>query len=184
MSSPEPAVGVTPVLRPATPADLAAVARIYAHYVLRTTITFEVEAPDVAEWRVRFDRLTEAGWPFHVLALPAGRHPLGAPDGVVGYGYVGPWRPRPAYRFTVEDTLYLDPAWTGRGLGGPLLDRLLVDAAAAGAREAIAVIADDEAPASVALHERHGFRRAGRLEGVGFKLDRWVGTTLMQKSLG
>ena len=161
-------------LRAATPGDVPAVARVYDHYVATSTATFELEPPGEEPWRVKLDAVTAAGWPFLVATL----------DGqVVGFAYVAPWRPRPAYAHTVEDTIYLDPAATGRGVGGRLLAAVLEQAATAGAREVVAVVADGDTAASLALHRRAGFEVAGRLERVGRKFDRWLGTTLLQLSL-
>lgn len=165
---------MSPAVRAATGEDLAAVADIYGHYVARSTATFELTAPDTAAWGDRLAGLQVAGWPF-LVAEHDGR--------VVGYAYVGPWRPRPAYAATVEDTIYLDPAATGKGVGALLLAELLEQARRSGAREVIAVVADAESTASLALHRRAGFVEAGRLERVGRKFDRWLGTTLLQKSL-
>lgn len=161
-------------VRPAAAGDVAGIARIYDHYVVTSTATFELDPPGAPVWRDKLDALTGAGWPFQVAVL----------DGqVAGFAYVGPWRPRPAYAHTVEDTIYLDRAATGRGIGTRLLTSVLEQAAAAGAREVIAVVADGDAAASLALHRRVGFVPAGRLERVGLKFDRWLGTTLLQKTL-
>ncbi|MGK4907301.1 MULTISPECIES: GNAT family N-acetyltransferase [unclassified Streptomyces] len=164
------------LLRPATPADLGACARIYAHYVAETVITFDEEPPPLAHWADRLARLTACGLPFLVAETAAGE--------VAGYAYAGPWRPRAAYRHTVEDTCYLAPGHTGRGLGGLLLGELLTRSAAAGARQMIAVISDAGTDASVALHHKHGFRTTGRLSAVGRKHGRWIDTVLMQRALG
>ncbi|MBE1585354.1 GNAT family N-acetyltransferase [Nonomuraea angiospora] len=162
------------VIRPAVLADLEAVAEIYAYYVSHTVITFEQTPPTVAEWRLRLDDLAGRGLPFLVADL----------DGeVAGYAYAGPWRPKPAYRHTVEDSIYLAPDRTGRGLGGVLLDALLPRCAQAGMRQMIAVIADTGNAASTALHKRFGFAHAGRLNGVGYKHGRWIDTDLMQRAL-
>ncbi|MEW1842048.1 N-acetyltransferase family protein [Nonomuraea angiospora] len=162
------------VIRPAVLADLDAVAEIYAYYVSRTVITFEETPPTVAEWRQRLDDLAGRGLPFLVADL----------DGeVAGYAYAGPWRPKPAYRHTVEDSIYLAPDQTGRGLGGMLLDPLLTRCAQAGMRQMVAVIADTGSAASTALHKRFGFAHAGRLNGVGYKHGRWIDTELMQRAL-
>lgn len=161
-------------LRAAVRADTGAMARIYDHYVLTSTATFELDPPGEPLWVDKLDVVTAAGWPFQVAVL----------DGqVVGFAYVGAWRPRPAYAHTVEDSIYLDPAATGRGVGTRLLTSVLDAAAAAGAREVIAVVADADTDASLALHRRAGFQPAGRLERVGRKFDRWLGTTLLQKTL-
>lgn len=162
------------IIRAAVPADLEAVAEIFGHYVSTTVITFEQTPPTVAEWRRRLGELTARGLPFLVAVQ----------DGVtVGYAYAGPWRPKPAYRHTVEDSIYLAPGHTGRGLGGALLGVLLTQCARAGTRQMIAVIADTGDKTSVALHERFGFTDAGRLTAVGHKHGRVVDTVLMQRSL-
>jgi phosphinothricin acetyltransferase len=101
-----------------------------------------------------------------------------------GYAYAAPWRTKPAYRHTVEDTIYLAPGSTGRGLGGELLSELILRSEKAGARQMIAVISDTGTDASLALHRRHGFTGAGTLKAVGHKHGRWVDTVLMQLSLG
>ncbi|GIJ70856.1 GNAT family N-acetyltransferase [Virgisporangium ochraceum] len=163
-----------PVISPAAPADLGAVARIYAHYVTDTVVTFEETPPTVADWRARHDDLAARGLPFLVATV----------DGeVAGYAYAGPWRPKPAYRHTVEDSVYLAPGFTGRGLGRALLAAVLDGCAAAGMRQVVAVIADTGSDASAALHRRLGFANAGRLTAVGHKHGRWVDTVLMQRAL-
>jgi len=164
-----------PVLRPFTDADAAGVSRIYAHHVEHGVATFDLEAPAPADWRAKVAGITAAGWPFLV-----------AVDGadVVGFAYVSPWRDRPAYAATVEDTVYLAPGRSGRGTGRALLTAVLDRAAAAGARQAIAVIADGGDPSSQALHRALGFTEAGRLRDVGFKHGRWLDVVLMQASLG
>jgi phosphinothricin acetyltransferase len=161
-------------VRPARPGDLDAVAGIYAHHVEHGVATFDTEAPDTAHWATRLDELTAARWPF-LVAEVGGE--------VVGFAYAAPWRTRPAYRHTVEDTLYLAPGWTGRGLGRALLGTLLDRVAAAGGREVLAVIADGGDPASLALHRALGFTEAGRLRRVGYKHGRWLDTVLVQRSL-
>ncbi|WP_433479272.1 N-acetyltransferase family protein [Spirillospora sp. CA-142024] len=162
------------VIRPAGRGDPKAVAEIFTHYVSHTVITFEQTPPAVAEWRRRLDDLTGRGLPFLVADL----------DGeVAGYAYAGPWRPKPAYRHTVEDSIYLAPDRTGRGLGGALLGGLVNRCARAGMRQMIAVIADTGGDASTALHRRFGFTDAGRLTGVGHKHGRSIDTLLMQRAL-
>lgn len=161
-------------IRPATPADLEAVAEIFTHYVLNSTATFELSPPTVTHWRQRLTGLDGLSLPF-LVAEVNGK--------VAGYAYAAPWRPKPAYRFTVEDTIYLAPDHTGQGLGHALLDVLLDRCARAGARQVIAVIADTGSDASASLHLRHGFTVAGRLTKVGYKHDRWIDTLLMQRPL-
>jgi L-amino acid N-acyltransferase YncA len=173
-------------IRPAAPADMADVARIFAHYVTTSTATFELTPPTAEAWAEKLAAIAAAGWPFLVVTddgVPSDGVTGDAPEAVVGFAYVSAWRPRPAYAQTVEDTIYLAPDAVGRGLGARLLARLLDDAAAAGAREVVAVIADADSTASLALHRRAGFTEAGRLERVGRKFDRWLGTTLLQLSL-
>lgn len=178
-------------IRPAVPADMADVARIFAHYVTTSTATFELTPPTAEAWAEKLAAIAAAGWPFLVVTgdtvpsdgVPSDGVTGDVPEAVVGFAYVSAWRPRPAYAQTVEDTIYLAPDAVGRGLGARLLARLLDDAAAAGAREVVAVIADADSTASLALHRRAGFAEAGRLERVGHKFDRWLGTTLLQRSL-
>lgn len=164
-----------PVVRAAVPADAGQVAAIFAHYVTTSVATFEEIAPDAAGWRSRLAGLAGLNLPF-LVAEDAG-------GAVCGYAYASPWRPKPAYRYTVEDTVYLSPGHTGRGIGSALLGGLLTGCAAAGSRQVIAVIADTGSDASAALHRRLGFTEAGRLAAVGRKHGRWIDTVLMQKTL-
>ncbi|WP_197022253.1 GNAT family N-acetyltransferase [Candidatus Blastococcus massiliensis] len=162
-------------IRPATAEDAAAIAAIYAHYVEHSIATFDLEVPDAASWAAKIADLTAAGWPFLVAD----------DDGeVAGYAYVSPWRVKPAYRHTVEDTIYLAPDRTGRGTGRALLGELLERARAAGVRQVVAVITDSGDPSSVRLHARFGFVEAGRLRAVGHKHGRWLDTLLLQADLG
>jgi L-amino acid N-acyltransferase YncA len=155
-------------------ADLDDISRIYAHHVQTGVATFELDAPDTAEWRRRWQSVSDGGLPFLTAVL----------DGRVGgYAYCAPWKTRPAYRHTVEDSIYLAPDAIGCGIGGRLLDALLTDCTRAGVREVIAVIVDGNGPASLALHRNRGFVDAGRLTAVGFKHDRWLDTVLLQRSL-
>ena len=162
------------IVRAAVPADLEPVAAICAHYVTTTVTTFEEIPPTAADWQRRLDELARRNLPFLVADQ----------DGTVcGYAYASPWRPKPAYRYTVEDTVYVSPAHTGRGLGRALLAALLSACEQAGARQVIAVIADTGSDASVALHRRFGFEQAGRLRRVGRKHGQWIDTVLMQRDL-
>lgn len=162
------------VIRPVAPADLAAITDIYTHYVTNTVATFEETPLAVADWQRKLDDLAVRGLPFLVTEV-AGE--------VAGFAYVGPWRPKPAYRHTVEDTIYLAPARTGQGLGRALLGELLASVRKTDARQVIAVIADTGSDASAALHRRFGFTPAGRLTAVGHKHGRWIDTLLMQQDL-
>jgi L-amino acid N-acyltransferase YncA len=161
-------------VRPTAPDDVGAISDIYAHHVHTGVATFELTAPDLPEWQRRIDAVTSAGLPFLTATL----------DGeIVGYAYCAPWKSRPAYRHTVEDSVYVAPHAVGRGVGGHLLDALLVECARAGVREVIAVIVDADGAASAALHRNRGFIDAGRLSSVGFKHGRWLDTLLLQRSL-
>jgi L-amino acid N-acyltransferase YncA len=161
-------------VRAAVPADLGAVTAIFAHYVTATVTTFEEVPPTAADWRRRLEDLAGRNLPFLVAEQ----------DGTVrGFAYASPWRPKPAYRHTVEDTVYISPAHTGRGLGRALLGALLAGCEQAGARQVIAVIADTGSDASAALHRRLGFAPAGCLHRVGYKHGRWIDTTLMEREL-
>lgn len=163
---------VSPIVevRTAVPADAAAVAAVFAPYVTDSVVTFETIPPTAADWRGRI----EAGFPFVVLARG---------DEVLGYALASPWRPKPAYRHTVETTVYLAPGSTGRGHGRGLLTELLTRCTRAGHRQAIAVIVDTGQNASVRLHAAVGFTEVGRLRGVGHKQGRWLDTVLMQRAL-
>jgi L-amino acid N-acyltransferase YncA len=162
------------VICPAAPADMERVAAIFAHYVTASVATFEETAPSAAAWRQRLDDLAAHGLPF--LVAKAGGE-------VAGYAYAGPWRRKPAYRHTVEDSVYLAPDRTGRGLGRGLLGALLTRCAQADVRQVVAVIADTGDDASAALHRSFGFAYAGRLTNVGRKHGRWIDTVLMQLDL-
>lgn len=162
------------LIRPASEADLEAIAAIYGHHVRNSAATFELEAPDAQEMGRRRADIVQRGLPYFVAEV-GGK--------VAGYGYAGAYRPRPAYRFTVEDSLYIHPERIGQGLGRLLLDRLIEACKQQGCRQMVAVIGDSGNAASIGLHERFGFRKVGVLEGVGFKFGRWVDTVLMQRNL-
>lgn len=163
-----------PAVRAAVPADAERIAAIFAHYVTSSVATFEEIAPTAGQWRQRLADRAARNLPFVVAE---------ADGSVCGYAYASPWRPKPAYRHTVEDSVFLAPGCTGRGIGSALLGSLLAGCAAAGARQVIAVIADTGSDASAALHRRFGFAQAGLLSGVGRKHGRWIDTLLMQKEL-
>lgn len=165
---------MTVAVRPATSGDMSRVAEIFGWYAAHSVATFEEERRSEREWHDLHGLLSALGLPFLVAEA----------DGeVAGYAYAGPWRSKPAYRHTVEDSIFLAPVFTGRGIGRELLGRLLTAAAAAGARQVIAVIADTGDQPSVRLHEAFGFSRAGLLASVGYKHGRWIDTLLMQLSL-
>lgn len=162
-------------IREAVPTDLPNVREIYNHYVRNSTVTFDEKAMTLAELKRRFAKMTEKRMPFIVAENPDGQ--------ILGYAYVYPWKEKAAYRFTVENSIYLGPAATGKGLGTALMTELIARSKAAGLKEMIAVIADRGAEASIEMHKRFGFKDIGHMGKVGFKFDRWLGTVLMQKSL-
>jgi phosphinothricin acetyltransferase len=162
------------LFRDASDADLPAIADIYAHYVIHTTASFEIEPPDIAEMGRRRQAVINLGLPWLVAEI----------DGsVAGYAYATLYRPRKAYRFTVEDSIYIHRDHAGKGIGAELLGRLIQSCQAWGARQMIAVIGGSDNAASIKLHTRFGFRHAATLTGVGYKFDRWVDSVLMQRAL-
>jgi L-amino acid N-acyltransferase YncA len=164
-----------PHVRPATPADIPAITRIYAHAVRHGTASFELEPPDEAEMTRRQRALLDGGYPYLVAEI----------DGsVAGYAYAGPYRTRPAYRFSVENSIYVAPQAHRRGIGRVLLDALIVESEMRGYRLMIAVIGDSAQAPSIALHRAAGFKMVGAFEGVGYKFDRWLDSVLMQRPLG
>ncbi len=162
-------------IRDARLADMPAVREIYNHYVANSTVTFDEDAMTLREWKAKFAYLQKLGMPFLVAESPSGQ--------LLGYALVSPWKQKRAYRYTVENSIYLGPAAAGKGLGRALLAELIARSKAAGLKEMIAVIADQGAEASIALHEKFGFVEIGRMGRVGFKFERWLGTVLLQKSL-
>jgi L-amino acid N-acyltransferase YncA len=163
------------VIRAAADSDIAAITHIYAHHVNHGTATFETEAPDEVEMTRRRGEVSEKGLPWLVAE----------DDGeVVGYAYAGLYRPRLAYRHTVEDSIYIRADRLGAGFGGMLMPALIAAAEARGMRQMIAVIGDTGNQASIGLHRRFGFHDAGLLKNVGFKFGRWLDTVFMQRSLG
>jgi phosphinothricin acetyltransferase len=163
------------LIRPAAEADLPAITAIYDHAVRTGTATFELIPPDLAEMTRRFGALRDGGFPYLAAEL----------DGaVVGYAYAGPYRPRPAYRFTVENSIYLAPASHRRGIGIQLLQRLIAECEARGYRQMIAVIGDSANAGSIGVHTRAGFQMIGTHPSVGLKFGRWLDTVMMQLALG
>jgi phosphinothricin acetyltransferase len=164
------------VVRVAVADDVPAIAAIYAHHVETGTASFELDPPTVDEMRRRFAVAADGGYPFFVAADAAGR--------VVGYAYAGSYRARPAYRHTVEDSVYVEAGGGGRGVGSALLGRLVAACEERGFRQMIAIIGGADNAASIGLHRTHGFTEAGRLADVGRKHGRWLDTVLMQRALG
>jgi L-amino acid N-acyltransferase YncA len=163
------------LIRPSTPADLPAISAIYAWNVLNGTGTFELEAPDAAEMTRRRDDVLDKGLPWLVAQR----------DGVVlGYAYANHFRPRRAYRFCLEDSVFLASEARGHGLGRLLLAELMARCEAAGARQMLAVIGDSANLASLGVHRTLGFEHVGVMKAVGWKFERWHDVVIMQKSLG
>lgn len=163
------------VLRDAEPADLPYIREIYNHYVANTVVTFDEDAMTLKEWKAKYAWTQKLGYPFLVAVSPGGT--------LLGFAYVSAWKQKAAYRRTVENSIYLGPAATGKGLGKVLLAELIERSRKAGIKEILAVIADQGADASIRLHESFGFKEVGRLGRVGFKFGHWLGTVLLQKSL-
>jgi L-amino acid N-acyltransferase YncA len=162
-------------LREAGERDFTAIAAVYAEHVRTGTATFEIEPPDAVEMARRWREAARAGLPY-LVAVADGE--------IVAYAYAGPYRPRPAYRFTVEDSIYVRGDVRGRGVGRALLAKLIVEAERAGARQMIAVIGDAANEASVRVHAALGFQHIGVLKSVGNKFSRWLDVVLMQRALG
>jgi phosphinothricin acetyltransferase len=162
-------------IRPATEADIPAITRIYAHSVQTGTASFELVPPSEAEMAQRMRALVESGYPYLIAEI----------DGVVaGYAYAGSYRPRPAYRYSVEDSIYIDPGAHRRGVGRALLERLIEECEKRGFRQMIAVIGDSAQTPSIELHQAAGFRMIGTFENCGYKFDRWLDSVFMQRVLG
>jgi phosphinothricin acetyltransferase len=163
------------LIRPAAPTDIQAIAAIYNEAVRLGTASFEIEPPSEAEMHRRMETLLDGGFPYIV-----------AEDGgaIAGYAYAGPYRPRIAYRFTLEDSIYLSPAHQRKGIGNQLMAALLAESEQRGFRQMIAVIGDTANIGSIALHKRAGFEMTGTFHSVGFKFGRWLDSVLMQRALG
>jgi phosphinothricin acetyltransferase len=167
---------MTPLrIRPAAAGDVPAITRIYAHAVEYGTASFEIEPPDEAEMARRLRTMLDNNYPY-LVAERAGA--------IAGYAYANAYRTRPAYRWCVEDSVYVAPDMQGRRIGSQLLARLIEDAEQRGYRQMIAVIGDSAQAPSIAVHARAGFAHIGTLRAVGFKLGRWLDTVLMQRALG
>lgn len=163
------------ILRDARESDMPAVQAIYAHHVIHGTASFELEPPTVEQMLQRRADICANGLPYLVAER----------DGeVVGYGYATLYRPRPAYRFTVEDSVYVREGMAGFGIGHALLAAVIQHCTASGRRQMVAIIGNSENTASIRLHARLGFRHVGVFESVGFKHGRWLDTVIMQRELG
>jgi L-amino acid N-acyltransferase YncA len=161
-------------IRASKDSDIAAITQIYAHHVSHGTASFEIEPPDAEEMARRRLDVMSRGLPYLVAEID---------HTVVGYAYATLYRTRVAYRFTLEDSVYIHPDHVGRGFGAALLSQLIPACKEWGCRQLVAVIGDSENTASIRVHEKLGFQHAGVLRNVGFKFDRWIDTVLMQLSL-
>jgi L-amino acid N-acyltransferase YncA len=162
-------------IRPATLADIPAITRIYAQSVSTGTASFELEPPDEAEMARRMQALFDGGYPYIVAEIGGA---------IAGYAYAGSYRPRPAYRFSVEDSIYVDPSAQRRGAGRLLLEHLIEECERRGFRQMVAVIGDSAQTPSIKLHRALGFRMVGTVENVGYKFGRWLDSVNMQRALG
>ena len=164
-----------PIIRPSLDTDIPAITAIYAHHVQHGTGTFEIDAPSPQEMGARRADVLSKGLPWLVLVDA---------DAVVGFAYCNWFKPRPAYRFSAEDSIYLAPQTAGRGWGRALLAELARQAEAAGVRKLIAVIGDSANAGSIGVHRALGFADVGLLKSCGYKFDRWLDVVLMDKALG
>lgn len=163
------------ITRPASVADVSAITAIYAEQVSQGSATFEVVPPDAVEMTRRMTELLDAGYPYLVAELE---------NRILGYSYAGPYRARPAYRNTVEDSVYLATNARGKGIGGALLRLVIEESTRRGFRQMIAIIGGSANTASIRLHTAAGFEVVGTLKDVGYKHGRWLDSVLMQRSLG
>jgi phosphinothricin acetyltransferase len=162
-------------IRPAVAADIAALQAIYAHHVTNGFGSFEETAPDVAEMTARWRTITAKGLPYLVAEV----------DGVIaGFAYAGPYRPRSAYRYAVEDSVYVAASRMGQGVGRALLEAVIAACEGLGLRRMLAFIGDSANAGSIGVHRACGFRDAGKLTAVGFKAGRWLDVAVMERDLG
>jgi len=166
---------MTLTIRPVVPTDIPAITRIYAHAVEHGTASFELAPPDAAEMTLRMKAVLEGKFPYLVAE---------ADGAIAGYAYASLYRTRPAYRFTLEDSVYVAPEMQRRGIGIALLRKLIELCTALGYRQMIAVIGDSNQAASIGVHKACGFTDAGNLRGIGWKFGRWLDTPMMQLALG
>ncbi len=163
-------------IRSAAPADIEGVHAIYALEVAQGTASFELIPPDIEEIRRRFETLKGGGYPYLVAAGESGA--------VVGYAYAGPYRTRPAYQFSIENSVYVADRARRSGIASRLLDALITECELLGFRQMVAIIGDSTHVASIELHRKAGFRLVGNLENVGYKFERWLDSVIMQRALG
>ena len=172
---PEPEQPFSYEIRPATEADIPDIREIYNYYVTNSVVTFDEKRWTVAQWREKLADLDRLDLPFLVAQSPSGQ--------ILGYALVQPMSSKSAYRYSVENSIYLGQAAAGKGLGRALLEALIAACEEKGIRQMVAIISDKGAEGSVALHEKLGFVEVGRMGRVGFKFGRWLGTIYLQKSL-
>ena len=162
-------------IRPVRASDIPDIREIYNYYVTNSVVTFDEKKWSLARWREKLEHLSKLGMPFLVAQSPSGQ--------ILGYALVQPMSAKSAYRYSVENSIYLGQAATGKGLGRALLEALIAASEAAGIHQMVAVISDKGAESSIALHEKLGFVEVGRMGRVGFKFGRWLGTIYLQKQL-
>ncbi|MFG6445115.1 GNAT family N-acetyltransferase [Microbacterium sp. P06] len=162
-------------IRPVREADIPDIREIYNYYVTNSMVTFDEKRWTLAQWRDKYAHLVKLGMPFLVAQSPSGQ--------ILGYALVQPWKSKSAYRYTVENSIYLGQAAAGKGLGRALLEALIAASQEAGIREIVAAVSDRGAEASIALHEKLGFVEVGRMGRVGFKFGRWLGVVYLQLSV-
>lgn len=172
---PEPERAFSYTIRPMADEDIPDIREIYNHYVTNSVVTFDEDTWSIAQWREKAENLRRLGLPFLVAESPTGQ--------ILGYALVQPMSSKSAYRFSVENSIYLGQAATGKGLGRALLEALIEACQEAGIRQIVAVVSDKGAEGSIALHEKLGFVEVGRMGRVGFKFGRWLGVIYLQKSL-
>lgn len=168
------------IIRPSTSDDVPAIQGIYAHHVLHGTGSFEEEAPTVAEMIQRRDGLLGQGYPYLVATTTS----ASGEEIIVGYAYAGPFRSRPAFRYTVEDSIYISPLYQGCGAGSALLKALVQDCTDRGFRQMVALVGDSANHGSLALHRKFGFIDGGVMTSVGLKFGRWLDVVILQRPLG
>jgi L-amino acid N-acyltransferase YncA len=168
---------MTYLIRPSTAADCSAITTIYGHAVIHGTASWELEAPDLADMLKRREAITATGYPYLVAERTGD---------ILGYAYASAYRPRPAYRSTVEDSVYISPSAQRQGVGTALLSALITECTARGYRQMIGIVGDGHvgAAGSLKLHEALGFELLGIARNVGYKHGRWLDQLILQKSLG
>ncbi|AJQ92434.1 GNAT family N-acetyltransferase [Gynuella sunshinyii] len=171
MINPSPAA----VLRPCLASDIDAITAIYSHGVLNSLSNYEYVPPTTEAMLQRYQAIVQPGYPYLVAEVSST---------IAGFAYAGPYRTRPGYRYTVEDSVYIHPEYTGRGIGHQLLSAVIDECTHLGFRQMVAIIGDPDNTASLKLHTRLGFAHVGRLPGVGWKGEHWLDSILMQRPLG